>query len=241
MINEESFIPGIHNYCDRWCERCGFTARCRVFAMEAEITDDEQDIGSDAFVRNLSNILNDAKSMLEEKAAEFGIDLTSIDHDEIDAIRERQRSAVEGSELACLAEKYAFDIRPVLAAQEEWLAGSELEEEMIQEVLAVLYWYQFFIAAKVQRGLHGIIDDDGEEDTEELEDAQSDANGSIKVALIAIERSILAWTYLLDANNANVIRPFIEMLESLKQMAEARFPHARDFIRPGFDEIEIVM
>ena len=30
------FIPGIFNYCDRWCERCAFTARCRTFAMEQE-------------------------------------------------------------------------------------------------------------------------------------------------------------------------------------------------------------
>ena len=30
----DQFIPGIYNYCDRWCERCPLTARCRVFAME---------------------------------------------------------------------------------------------------------------------------------------------------------------------------------------------------------------
>ena len=28
------FIPGIYNYCDRWCERCLYTDRCRTFAME---------------------------------------------------------------------------------------------------------------------------------------------------------------------------------------------------------------
>jgi hypothetical protein len=31
---EERFISGIYNYCDRWCERCRFTAHCRVFATE---------------------------------------------------------------------------------------------------------------------------------------------------------------------------------------------------------------
>jgi len=27
----ERMIPGIYNYCDRWCERCAFSRRCRVF------------------------------------------------------------------------------------------------------------------------------------------------------------------------------------------------------------------
>src|SRR5215813_637358 len=25
-------IVGIHNYCDSWCERCGFASRCVVYA-----------------------------------------------------------------------------------------------------------------------------------------------------------------------------------------------------------------
>jgi hypothetical protein len=31
---KDKFIPGIYNYCDRWCERRPFTSRCRTFAME---------------------------------------------------------------------------------------------------------------------------------------------------------------------------------------------------------------
>ena len=31
-----NFIPGVYNFCDRWCERCPLTARCRVFAMTEE-------------------------------------------------------------------------------------------------------------------------------------------------------------------------------------------------------------
>lgn len=39
----EGFIDGLYNYCDRWCERCLLTARCRVFAFEEQRkhTDDE--------------------------------------------------------------------------------------------------------------------------------------------------------------------------------------------------------
>ena len=35
MEVQDGFILGIYNYCDRWCECCRFTARCRVFAAVA--------------------------------------------------------------------------------------------------------------------------------------------------------------------------------------------------------------
>src|SRR5438132_7750977 len=34
MPGRGKYIDGIFNYCDRWCERCPFTSRCRSFAME---------------------------------------------------------------------------------------------------------------------------------------------------------------------------------------------------------------
>lgn len=37
MEVQDGFIVGIFNYCDRWCERCALTGRCRLFADQAEI------------------------------------------------------------------------------------------------------------------------------------------------------------------------------------------------------------
>src|SRR5688572_14788934 len=37
MEVQDGFIVGIFNYCDRWCERCTLTNRCRVFASLAEV------------------------------------------------------------------------------------------------------------------------------------------------------------------------------------------------------------
>ncbi len=37
MDVRNGFIIGIYNYCDRWCETCAFTSRCRVFADGAEM------------------------------------------------------------------------------------------------------------------------------------------------------------------------------------------------------------
>ena len=36
MEVRDGFIVGIFNYCDRWCEVCPFTSRCRLFADVAE-------------------------------------------------------------------------------------------------------------------------------------------------------------------------------------------------------------
>ena len=33
---KSTHIPGIYNYCDRWCERCPFTSRCLNFEMSEE-------------------------------------------------------------------------------------------------------------------------------------------------------------------------------------------------------------
>ena len=37
--SDKGFIPSIFNYCDRWCERCTYTTKCRTFAMETELSE----------------------------------------------------------------------------------------------------------------------------------------------------------------------------------------------------------
>ena len=32
QVNDPRFIPGIYNYCNRWCERCRFADRCSLNA-----------------------------------------------------------------------------------------------------------------------------------------------------------------------------------------------------------------
>src|SRR5215203_4812547 len=33
----DNYIPGVYNYCDRWCEACPLSHRCMVYAMEARL------------------------------------------------------------------------------------------------------------------------------------------------------------------------------------------------------------
>lgn len=239
MNPDERFISSIYNYCDRWCEKCDFTSRCRVFADElSHAPEDSNDPMGDA-IASVGESFDGAKQMLMGHAEEMDIDIEAAMNDpEIDVGIERQRMAVEDNEAFKLAHEYALD-RKVFETADSWLPPED--DPAAGEMMEILHWYHFFIAAKINRGLHGLLDLDGYQDDKQLIDPQSDANGSIKLALIAIERSQRAWTYLLSDSNTDVLNPQIEKLENIKSLVENKFPHAREFIRPGFDELEAVM
>ncbi len=205
------------------------------------MSDEERDIENEAFWRRIAANFAEASMMLKEMAKERGIDLNAVNSEKFAAHRAREKKLIKNEELTELAEKYWKDTRKTLEEKDDWLIFSALDEDAQTEMLEIIRWYQFFISAKIQRGFHGLLDFDGNTDEEALNDLQSDTNGSIKIALIAIERSVMAWTALMTDENAPTIKPHISLLENIKQKTETKFPKARDFIRPGFDEIETVM
>ena len=75
---------------------------------------------------------------------------------------------------------------------------------------------------------------------EEDDSWQSDADGSVKVALIGMDRSIGAWGALREyfPEKADDILDILVHLDRLRRKAEHLFPNARNFIRPGFDTME---
>ena len=233
---ENNFVPGIFNYCDRWCERCPLTKRCSVYAMEQECADAGRDQEQESYWRNLQNIFTETKEMLREAAAERGIDIDQLDLEEAVETVEQTRRTVEQQELMRLAEKYTKQASVFLKAQD--LSGEKFEQSQL-EMLQIIGWYHFFIAAKINRALYA--EADYEEDAD-FDAFRSDGDGSIKIALIAIDRSIVAWKVLLTEETSREIKPLVQLLETVRRLCEEKFPDARDFLRPGFDEIvEMVM
>ena len=96
----------------------------------------------------------------------------------------------------------------------------------------VINWYLFFIDAKLQRALHGKLEGDDQDEF------QKDSDGSAKIAIIAIERSIGAWTRLYELMPAaeDIALKALSLLSRLKQKTIAEFPKAMEFKRPGFDD-----
>lgn len=224
-------IPFIHNYCDRWCERCEFTTRCAVFERESESFDQNHDISQKEFWENLANIFAETKQLIYKIAEENNIDLNAVDYTEIDAERKKKSEQIKQQPLHNLSRDYYKKVDKLLEHNDLFISA---DEQTKNEILPIIRWYQYFISAKIQRGLHS-VDDDFDDDF------LRDCEGSIKIALIAVERSIMAWTILLNNSNLSEITPIIYLLKMIRRNCEEKFPNAQDFRRPGFDEIETVM
>lgn len=255
MAGNPRFIEGIYNYCDRWCERCQFTSRCLLYAQEQASTDDSEanDIHNEAFWESLHAIFQQTTELLKVMAAEQGIDLDAVDLAEVEAQERNRRTKTRSHELSRAAKRYSqlvsdwFDnqfpqIEQTLEATEEadlLLVDLDRQEkiERVGDAVEVIRWYQFQIAVKIMRGLmHD--DDEDEEDDESTRAHMKDSDGSVKVALLGMHRSMAAWGRLTEEcpDQAQAIVPLLVHLERLRRRTELSFPNAMNFIRPGFDE-----
>ena len=239
---EKRFIPGIYNYCDRWCERCPLTSRCLNFSIsEEEFSDPEaQDIRNEAFWNKLSGILRETLELLRETAKKWGIELETLDSMEDIENMKAKDVAAENHLLCRAARRYSELVEDWFRGRETLFFGTataDREGVSLEEALEVIRWYQYFICAKVIRAVRGRI----EEEEERCDELARDSDGSAKIGLIAIDRSIAAWAvirhYITDG--AEGVIDIIAFLDSLRQAVEKAFPNARSFIRPGFDRIDL--
>ena len=232
LAKNPDLISGIYNYCDRWCERCPLTSRCLVYATEQEDDDspDSRDIRNEAFWRKLGTIFQETREMIVEWAREAGVDLNGNAEDD-EARGKRKRQLVDNHPLTKAGKKYAN-------AASDWLRELDQTVEVsdLEDAREVIQWYQYQIAVKTMRALSG-RKEELEEDPE-IMDFPKDSDGSAKVALIGIDRSIAAWRMMqlsLPERTESIV-PLMFQLERLRQRLEKSFPQARDFLRPGFDE-----
>lgn len=252
------FIPGIYNYCDRWCERCALSNRCLNYAIErAEDGGDlvERDLTNQKFWDKLQQQFQNTIDMIRADANARGIDLDDpkLQADMRTQERQERRRAAKNVPLARAAKSYAdavtrwFDsARPMFKARAVELetlarmeiASPETEAAELMEFVQVIRWYEHFIYVKLSRAI-------GSRATEELETDRKmksfpkDSDGSAKIALLAMDRSIAAWSGLrtaLGGESADNILDFLAQLAAIRREAEKLFPEARAFVRPGFDQ-----
>ncbi|CAN5591070.1 hypothetical protein BH10BAC3_BH10BAC3_40290 [soil metagenome] len=105
----------------------------------------------------------------------------------------------------------------------------------IGDCFDIIQWYLFFINAKLQRALRGKMDDDG---WDKANGFQKDSDGSAKIAIIAIDKSMAAWIklYELLPSSEDVSLRALSMLEKIKDVTLQTFPDAMQFKRPGFND-----
>ena len=248
-------IPGIFNYCDRWCERCPFTSRCLNFEMNEEKLGDLEniDITNEVFWQKLSETFAETLSMLKEMAAEKGIDLDSIELDDEDNYKRRDEDLSVVHIISHMAKSYISmvddwfdsnvyilkDDHPELkaaAAADSTQSPPDEDTITLTDSVEVIRWYQHQIYVKLRRALHSAHDEARDDD---LDDYPNDSDGSAKVSLIGMDRSISAWGKIIkiSTDEEDCILGIIAHLERLRRRAETAFPDARAFVRPGFDDI----
>ena len=241
----EPMIPGIYNYCDRWCERCMFSARCRVFRD----------------VRVMHNALARGQ---DPKTELGGLDAADIAEAEAERTPEERAEWAEFLERANVipTERELADVDAWLARRDAWIemqpvsrdsheygrisldvcgplqAMAAPADDVVRTAIDTVLHLAVLIPAKIFRALTGLpaagtATGDDDWDAAGLDDA----NGSAKVVRLAIAESREAWTTLggvpaIDGVAASMIR----RLEAMDAEMTRLFPGALAFIRPGFDD-----
>ena len=208
-------LEGVHNYCNRWCERCRFRPRCTVYvntnpdSLEARDTVPFEPVLSPG----LQETLEAAGAFEEPTVAAMA---------EFDRRERRLRREIARQPALTLAKAYTT------AAE---VALGELGKAGARDAAEVVRWHQYFIWIKVHRALHGRMDEWFEPD-----DPEADAYGSAKAALVAMDDVMAAWLELgQHTESVSAVREAIELLERARAALEAALPRARAFVRPGFD------
>jgi len=212
----------------------------------------ENDELNEAFWQRFSEMLQDTLAMVKEMAKEKGIDIDSIDP-------ENNNNNEATIKQKTLPDLIYFTSKNYAKSVDDWFSSNEYlfyekEDEInrihlissqnnpvkevvnINDAIEIIRWYQSQIYVKLNRAGKSAL----EEESTDYTDFPRDSDGSAKVALIGTDRSIFAWNILslyFPEQKTQIIN-FISLLENIKNRVEIRYPCARDFVRPGFDEME---
>jgi hypothetical protein len=226
-------IDFISAYCDRWCERCAFTTRCSAYAVNAALAMCDGDFA--AAVELAVGVPPDnerpRRQSFEDQLAEYyptERELAEVGR-EIDEREER----IDESPLTT-------DALVASTLTVQWLGAhrkslEDHDDGNVRDAFEIASWDCHLIAAKLHRALSGR--DEAEHDgSRENDPIQNDWNGSAKVALISLDRSIVAWNKIAATTDDADAAAIAQHLQALRVDIERAFPNARRFVRPGFDE-----
>jgi hypothetical protein len=224
--------------------------------MEKEDSGDmaTRDLNNKVFWDKLHLIFRQTMEMINELAAERGIDLSSLDIESASEEISRQRDNAKNHELSLSAHHYSemvdswFESEYSSFEQKQdelntmlklGISGTKPDAEAagINDSVEVIRWYQHQIYVKLLRALAQEESVDAQEEDTTL---QRDSDGSALVALIAIDRSMGAWGKLQEyfPVKTDSILDILLHLDRLQRMTEKAFPDARNFKRPGFDDVK---
>jgi hypothetical protein len=243
------WITGIHHYCDRWCERCDFSHRCLKFAVIERLIGDD-DSHDRTGLGTLARIFDEARIELEVGINKAGADELQVGANVAVEKRIQRRAQIAGGRETNAALTYAHmvdewfnndklplrHIRDLKTRVENGLirvADAKGELVRLNDCVEIIRWHQHLPYVKLCRAFTSRVEEESSR-----ESGPKDSDGSAKVALIALDRSIEAWSQLRDLfpEKTDSLLEILVHLDRLRRAVSAKFPRARKFKRPGFDE-----
>lgn len=256
-MRKEHHIPSIHDYCDRWCERCPMTDRCKIFSPPpASPSDETRSAEYDQKIwEEVASSFGKTMELLKEEAEKHGMNWDDmVEEAKTIEIVQPTFNILETTTLQ-LAEKYRkeamnwlndeknMDRIKSFASQlakniEMGIEQSEKAFSRVEYSLDALFWYVAMVESKVNRAVNGQYN----EFMDNENPLQSDANGSAKVAVLCIDNSMKAWEILRSEipELEDEILDYLAMLSNLLRNMNNIFPNHDAFIRPGFDTVNTI-
>ena len=246
------FIDGVYNYCDRWCERCRFQSRCRLYrdtermeaiasagldakaAVEAfaddESDNDETDNDEEAATGERASFLAALEAATREPSPEEARRLDAA-LDRRSAQEAAHPLTLEAGEYAQIARGLSVTLRSIFAQSADPVALASLE---------TIDHFSMMIAVKTRRAAGALIslqEPDDELDDDEF--SRLDGNGCAKLVRLMIAESRDAWNVLMHIGSVaadGVPVAMAKRLERLDASVAHAFPRAMSFMRAGFDD-----
>ena len=225
-LPDGDFIPGIYNYCNRWCERCIYTGKCGTFAMEKELRREiEEDKRREKSIEENKDFWDQVNKTVEEAAELIDEEIPLIkndnsflfdqwdDEDAEEAMKDHKEKHDKAKEqpLSKVALKYDKDVHKWFEDRKDTVKqdynpdtkdfkvtypGITDEAELKQLTESVEVILWYHIQIWIKINRALTGQYEEEEDGDMFEGFPKDSEGSAMVALKGIDSSIGAWNYL---------------------------------------------
>lgn len=255
-------IPGIYNYCDRWCEKCKYTNRCSLFLIETQTEVDlilsDEDINNpdvyskvvgDSLHKSYNKILNEKDDEyidenidddfededLFENEDSFDDDDDFDDYDEIIAEENKFRNA--GHPLIEKSEKFFDEVFAYHDANKNKFIETKKTEDSanpFHQSWDTLFWYSPQIHIKIKMCFYS-LEKLKRDIINEFETEMMNVNS--RIVYTGMEKCIDALQKLrkIETEHPQVILDLLNFISHIKEEFTEIFPDALTYKRPYFD------
>ncbi|HYW96481.1 MAG TPA: hypothetical protein VE870_12885 [Bacteroidales bacterium] len=208
-------VPGIYNYCDRWCFFCQSKTKCSLYVQDLLMREHEG-INTKGEIMCIMEV---TKDFIEDHGEELGMEWCG---DQAEEPRIEPEAMYDD-----------LNRRVSLYAEQaiNWVqvcADYVPENEEVLGAMHIVGYYTWIIMSKIIRASLPV---------NEIPEAQLGRNGSAKVALISLDKSLGSMVILYEHFSAfqDEILSMMKDLSCIIDSVEYYFPDARYFKRPGLD------